>query len=133
MADTAFRTNDDSFPLMDKFYNDSVQSGNVTIFLPEPSGNGSDNTSGPVHLTNALANTPEAYVIPVLFSVMFIVGLIGNGTLVYTVLRNKNMRNTPNIFIVSLALGDFLLIAVSVPFNATIYTFSQWPYHCSSA
>ena len=71
---------------------------------------------------------PEAYVVPILFGVIFVVGLVGNGTLIYTVIRNREMRTVPNIFIVSLALGDLLLILVSVPFTATIYTFSSWPY-----
>ena len=75
-----------------------------------------------------LSNKPEAYVAPIVFALIFITGVIGNGTLIFTVLRNKNMRNTPNIFIVSLALGDLLLILVSVPFTATIYTFNEWTY-----
>ena len=71
---------------------------------------------------------PEAYAVPVVFAVIFIVGVVGNGTLILTVLKNKTMRNAPNIFIVSLAFGDLLLILVSVPFTATIYTFTEWPY-----
>ena len=74
------------------------------------------------------SNMPEAYAVPVVFAVIFIVGVVGNGTLILTVLKNKTMRNAPNIFIVSLALGDLLLILVSVPFTATIYTFTEWPY-----
>lgn len=38
------------------------------------------------------------------------------------------MRNIPNILIVSLSLGDFLLILVSVPMTSTVYTFTNWPY-----
>lgn len=72
--------------------------------------------------------SPEAIAVPIVFFVIFVVGVIGNGTLIFTVLRNKNMQNIPNILIVSLALGDLLLILVSVPFTATIYTFKYWPY-----
>lgn len=71
---------------------------------------------------------PEWFVIPIVFGVIFLVGVIGNGTLIYTVLRNKNMRSTPNVLLVSLALGDLLLILISVPFSSTIYTFIEWPY-----
>ncbi|KAL8610080.1 hypothetical protein ACOMHN_045477 [Nucella lapillus] len=38
------------------------------------------------------------------------------------------MRNVPNILIVSLSLGDFILILISAPLTSTIYTFSNWPY-----
>lgn len=74
------------------------------------------------------AKSTEAYVVPIVFSVIFVVGIIGNGTTIFIVLRNKTMRNVPNIFIVSLATGDLLLLLVSVPFTATIYTFKEWPY-----
>lgn len=66
--------------------------------------------------------------VPITFAVIFIVGLVGNGTLVYIVLKNKSMRTKPNVLIVSLAIGDFLLILVSVPFTSTIYTFKEWYY-----
>ena len=72
--------------------------------------------------------SPEAYLVPVVFAAIFGIGVAGNGTLIYTVFRHKSMRNTPNIFLVSLAAGDLLLIIVSVPFTSTIYTFHQWPY-----
>lgn len=70
----------------------------------------------------------EAIMVPVVFAIIFVVGLIGNGTLIFTVAINKVMRNVPNILIVSLSLGDFLLILVSVPLNSTLYTFTSWPY-----
>lgn len=74
------------------------------------------------------APTSEAKIVPVVFAAIFVLGLVGNGIVILTVLRNKQMRNIPNILIVSLALGDFLLILVAVPFAATIYTFNEWPY-----
>lgn len=40
----------------------------------------------------------------------------------------QEMRNIPNILIVSLSLGDFLLILVSVPVTSVIYTFVNWPF-----
>ena len=36
---------------------------------------------------------------PVVFSLIFIVGLIGNGCVISAVLRYKSMRSAPNIFI----------------------------------
>ena len=78
--------------------------------------------------SSRFTHLPEGYVLPFLFALIFIVGVLGNGTLIFIVLRNKVMRNVPNIFIVSLAFGDLLLILVSVPFTATIYTFTEWPY-----
>lgn len=39
---------------------------------------------------------PETYIIPILFAIIFIVGVLGNGTLVIVFLRHRTMRNVPN-------------------------------------
>nr|AKQ63032.1 excitatory peptide receptor 1 [Platynereis dumerilii] len=89
---------------------------------------GSCGNDAAVQTIGMIHNTPEAFVVPIVFALIFIVGVVGNGLLIFIVLHNKNMRNVPNVFIVSLALGDLLLILISVPFTATIYTFTEWPY-----
>jgi len=64
--------------------------------------------------------------IPTVFGVVFVIGLAGNATLIYTILANKWMRTKSNVLIVSLAAGDFLLILVNVPFVVLIYTTEGW-------
>lgn len=71
---------------------------------------------------------PETYIVPSVFVVVFFVGLLGNGTLVLIFIRNRFMRSIPNTYIMSLAIGDFLVIVGTVPFISTIYTFDSWPY-----
>jgi hypothetical protein len=67
---------------------------------------------------------PETYIVPILFVLIFVVGVLGNGTLVLIFIRHRNMRNTPNTYIFSLALGDLLVIVICVPFISTLYTVS---------
>ncbi|KAG8327029.1 Neuropeptide CCHamide-1 receptor [Homalodisca vitripennis] len=71
---------------------------------------------------------PETYYVPVLFSLIFLVGVVGNGTLVVIFIRHRTMRNVPNTYILSLALGDLLVIVSCVPFTSTIYTVPNWPF-----
>jgi len=71
---------------------------------------------------------PEWLVVPLVFGLIFVVGVVGNGTLIFTVLVNKNMRTTPNVLLLSLAVGDLLLILFTVPFMSTVYTFPSWPF-----
>ena len=73
-------------------------------------------------------NRVETYLVPAIFLVIFIVGLLGNGTIVYIFFRNKSMRTVPNTYIISLAIGDLTIIVVALPFVSTIYTFETWPY-----
>jgi hypothetical protein len=66
----------------------------------------------------------ETYIVPVVFALIFFVGVVGNGTLVLIFIRHRKMRNVPNTYIFSLALGDLLVIVTCVPFISTLYTVS---------
>lgn len=70
----------------------------------------------------------ETYVVPIVFAIIFLVGVLGNGTLILIFMRHRNMRNVPNTYIISLALGDLFLILTCVPFTSTVYIFESWPY-----
>lgn len=52
---------------------------------------------------------PETYIVPVVFSLILVVGVTGNGILVLILLCHANMRNVPNTYVLSLALGDLLV------------------------
>lgn len=70
-----------------------------------------------------------AIAVPLIFSLIFVVGLIGNSLQVFTVIGNASMRRSPpNILIAGLGVGDLLLLLVSVPFAATFYTLPEWPF-----
>ncbi|XP_014250294.1 neuropeptide CCHamide-2 receptor-like [Cimex lectularius] len=70
----------------------------------------------------------ETYIVPVVFAMIFLVGVLGNGALVLIFVRHRTMRNVPNTYILSLALGDLLVIVTCVPFTSTLYTIESWPY-----
>ncbi|XP_054163949.1 neuropeptide CCHamide-1 receptor-like [Oppia nitens] len=70
----------------------------------------------------------ETYIVPFIFGIIFIVGFLGNGTLIHIFIRHKSMRNLPNTFIVCLAVGDLLVIVGTVPFISIIYTLESWPF-----
>ncbi|KAK9308991.1 hypothetical protein QLX08_001188 [Tetragonisca angustula] len=71
---------------------------------------------------------PETYIVPVVFLLILVVGVIGNGILVFTLLCDANMRNVPNTYVLSLALGDLLVIITCVPFTSFLYTIESWPW-----
>lgn len=57
------------------------------------------------------------YVNTVISCVIFMVGIVGNSTLLRIIYKNKCMRNRPNVLIGSLALGDLLYILITIPIN----------------
>jgi hypothetical protein len=42
--------------------------------------------------------------------------------------RNKSLRSVPNTYIISLALGDLLVLLFTVPFVSFIYVLDSWPF-----
>lgn len=96
---------------------DAMIAVNVSSFIADDS-----NGTLPLISDYDYAGRPETYIVPVLFAVIFVVGTIGNGTLVLIFVRHKQMRNVPNIYILNLALGDLLVIISCVPFTSTVYT-----------
>ncbi|CAF0945115.1 unnamed protein product [Adineta steineri] len=63
-----------------------------------------------------------------LFLLVYIIGLVGNGLLIFIVFRQKNLRTVPNLLVVSLALGDFLFVLFCVPFGAVAYSLEYYPF-----
>ncbi|XP_010080516.1 PREDICTED: endothelin-1 receptor isoform X2 [Pterocles gutturalis] len=55
------------------------------------------------------------YINTVVSCAIFIVGMVGNATLLRIIYQNKCMRNGPNALIASLALGDLIYIVIDIP------------------
>ena len=68
-------------------------------------------------------------IVPVLFTLVIIIGFIGNLLVVLVVMMNKKMRNTTNILIFNLALADLLFIVFCVPFTAADYALGLNGYY----
>ena len=64
--------------------------------------------------------------IAAVYGVIITVGLIGNITLIKTFCSTKSVRNVPNLFMSSLALGDVLLLVTCAPVDASRYLADEW-------
>lgn len=67
-------------------------------------------------------------VVPILFAIIVIVGLVGNSLVVIVVKFNPQMYSTTNLLIINLAIADLLFIIFCVPFTAWDYAFVYWPF-----
>ncbi|KAM9849907.1 endothelin receptor type B-like [Aulostomus maculatus] len=68
------------------------------------------------------------YVNTIVSCLIFVVGIIGNSTLLRIIYKNKCMRNGPNVLIGSLALGDLLYIIIAIPINVFKLIVEDWPF-----
>ncbi|KAM9039987.1 gastrin-releasing peptide receptor [Sarcophilus harrisii] len=77
-------------------------------------------------LRNDWLNPGFLYIIPVIYGLIILIGLVGNITLIKIFCTVKSMRNVPNLFISSLALGDLLLLITCAPVDASRYLADRW-------
>lgn len=68
------------------------------------------------------------YINAAISCVIFVVGVIGNATLLRIIYKNKCMRNGPNLLIGSLALGDLFYITIGIPINVYKLLAQNWPF-----
>ncbi|KAJ8407682.1 hypothetical protein AAFF_G00275390 [Aldrovandia affinis] len=68
------------------------------------------------------------YINTIISCVVFVVGIVGNATLLKIIYQHKCMRNGPNALIASLALGDLIYIIIDIPVNVYKLQMMQWPF-----
>uniref|UniRef100_A0A663DMZ6 G-protein coupled receptors family 1 profile domain-containing protein n=1 Tax=Aquila chrysaetos chrysaetos TaxID=223781 RepID=A0A663DMZ6_AQUCH len=80
--------------------------------------------------SGATRGDPEVVIVPVLFGLIFLLGMVGN-TLVLVVLGCLRPGGhlsccATNIFILNLSIADFSFLLFCIPFQATIYSLPEW-------
>ncbi|XP_077471431.1 kappa-type opioid receptor [Stigmatopora argus] len=73
---------------------------------------------------------PMSPIIPVIvavYSLVFVVGLVGNCLVMYVIVRYTKMKTATNIYILNLAVAD-ALVTSTMPFQSTDYLLSSWPF-----
>ncbi|XP_037546459.1 endothelin receptor type Aa [Nematolebias whitei] len=82
----------------------------------------------PKCLTSPSISNYFKYINTVISITVFVVGLVGNATLLRIIYKHKCMRNGPNALIASLALGDLIYIFIDIPINVYKLLASRFPF-----
>uniref|UniRef100_A0A8C7ZEE5 Endothelin receptor type A n=1 Tax=Oryzias sinensis TaxID=183150 RepID=A0A8C7ZEE5_9TELE len=83
----------------------------------QSSSSNETNRKPPMCPINPSINSYFKYINTIISIVVFVVGLVGNATLLRIIYQHKCMRNGPNALIASLALGDLIYIFIDIPIN----------------
>ena len=59
-------------------------------------------------------------VVPILFSLIAVIGFVGNILVIITVLFNQQMRNTTNLLILNLSFADLLFVCFCIPATVSV-------------
>uniref|UniRef100_A0A2K6QWT1 KISS1 receptor n=1 Tax=Rhinopithecus roxellana TaxID=61622 RepID=A0A2K6QWT1_RHIRO len=86
---------------------------------PGCAANASD---GPVPAPRAV----DAWLVPLFFAALMLLGLVGNSLVIYVICRHKPMRTVTNFYIANLAATDVTFLLCCVPFTALLYPLPAW-------
>ncbi|XP_075679829.1 allatostatin-A receptor-like isoform X3 [Dermatophagoides pteronyssinus] len=107
----------------------SASSSFDNIMLQTNNNNQMDNNNSSTTTTSfETLQKIVSIIVPILFAVIVIVGLVGNSLVVIVVKCNPQMYSTTNLLIINLAIADLLFIIFCVPFTAWDYAFPYWPF-----
>ncbi|XP_075391248.1 kiSS-1 receptor [Tenrec ecaudatus] len=70
--------------------------------------------------------TVDAWLVPLFFAALMLLGLAGNSLVIYVVCRDKQMRTVTNFYIANLAVTDLTFLLCCVPFTALLYPLPAW-------
>lgn len=81
----------------------------------------------------------EAVIVPVVFGLIFVVGVLGNSLVMVVIGRAgsggrgvgggaRRSGSPTNVFMVNLSAADLLFLLFCVPFHATIYSLPEWVF-----
>ncbi|XP_032992816.1 kiSS-1 receptor [Lacerta agilis] len=68
----------------------------------------------------------DAWLVPLFFAVLMVVGLAGNTLVIYVIAKHKQMRTVTNFYIANLAVTDIIFLVCCVPFTAVLYPLPGW-------
>lgn len=62
------------------------------------------------------------------YSLIILLGLLGNALVIYMIVRYRNMRTVTNFFIANLALADLLVNTFCLPFTLVYTLLEEWTF-----
>ncbi|XP_024001776.1 neuropeptide Y receptor type 2-like, partial [Salvelinus sp. IW2-2015] len=62
------------------------------------------------------------------YSLIILLGLVGNALVIYMIIRFRNMRTVTNFFIANLALADLLVDTLCLPFTLVYTLLDEWKF-----
>uniref|UniRef100_A0A8C7EJT9 G-protein coupled receptors family 1 profile domain-containing protein n=1 Tax=Neovison vison TaxID=452646 RepID=A0A8C7EJT9_NEOVI len=68
----------------------------------------------------------DAWLVPLFFAVLMLLGLAGNSLVIFVICRHKQMRTVTNFYIANLAATDVTFLLCCVPFTALLYPLPAW-------
>ncbi|XP_013413429.1 G-protein coupled receptor 54 [Lingula anatina] len=105
---------------------DYFKNNNLSVEIENVTKNGTDN--GTSLSDYAFSFPTELIPVVVIYGLTFILGVIGNVLVIFSIAWYKRMRNITNLFLLSLAGADLLLVILCVPIKLAVNFSFTWEF-----
>ena len=72
--------------------------------------------------------SPWKEILICLYTLMIVMGGVGNLMVLYVVARNPNMRTARNVYVVNLAISDLMLCLITMPLTLVEILYLTWQF-----
>ena len=103
------------------YYNHWYRNFTVTNFLR----NGLFEEQQKPNIAEAIAKV-SAWLVPVIFGLITIFGVVGNSLVIYVICRHGSMKTVTNYYIIKLAITDVAFLVCCAPFTPFLCALPQW-------
>ncbi len=103
---------------------DTVYDGSQETSL----GNDSMNTYKPAFMDDITKHLSVQISLIFAYSLIILLGLVGNTLVIYMIILYRNMRTVTNFFIANLALADLMVDTVCLPFTLVYTLLDEWKF-----
>lgn len=79
------------------------------------------------------SSTLAMIIFGIIYGQIFLLGLVGNISMMFLTLRHRDLQTVQNIFILNLAMSDVIICLLSVPITPITNIFKTWffgPWIC---
>uniref|UniRef100_A0A4W4HBV9 G-protein coupled receptors family 1 profile domain-containing protein n=1 Tax=Electrophorus electricus TaxID=8005 RepID=A0A4W4HBV9_ELEEL len=100
----------------------------------DSSGNSSNDSCQPTYfceenaITHDIPYLVDAWLVPLVFALIMVIGLVGNSLVLYVISKHKKMWTATNLYIANLAMTDITFLVCCVPFTAVLYPLPSWVF-----
>ncbi|CAG2172686.1 unnamed protein product [Oppiella nova] len=63
-----------------------------------------------------------------LYSLIFVISLLGNSLVIYIIFSKRRMRTVTNFYIANLTFADLLMTLINIPFSTARIILDNWPF-----
>ncbi|XP_036404407.1 neuropeptide Y receptor Y7 [Megalops cyprinoides] len=91
-------------------------------------GDGSTDVHKPGFVSDITKHLGVQITLIAAYSLIILLGLVGNSLVIYMIIRYRNMRTVTNFFIANLALADLMVDSLCLPFTLVYTLLDEWKF-----